>query len=85
MQILVLFALFVVGLNAIAVGICTLIEAYSEYASLLAFLGLFVGNFIVAWQLALHITERYLVSPAQKKKNEEHTRWVNSLYLRMRA
>jgi hypothetical protein len=85
MQVLVLFVLFVVGLDAIAVGICTFIERYSEYASLLAFLGFFVGNFIIAWQLALCITDRYFVSESQKKKNEEHTRWVNSQYVRVRA
>jgi hypothetical protein len=85
MQVLVLFVLFVIGLDAIAVVICTFIERYSEHVSLLAFLGFFVGNFIIAWQLALRITERYFVSASQKMKNEEHTRWVNSQYVRVRA
>jgi hypothetical protein len=70
--------------HSIAVGICTLIESYSEHISLLAFLGFFVLNFIIAWQLALRVTERYLVSETRRKANEEHTRWVNSLYVRVR-
>ena len=41
-------------------AICSLIEQYSSYVSLLAFLGFFVVNFIVAWKVALWITERYL-------------------------
>jgi hypothetical protein len=84
MEVIVLFVLFAVILDGIAVGICTLIESYSEHISLLAFLGFFVLNFIIAWQLALRVTERYLVSETRRKANEEHTRWVNSLYVRVR-
>ena len=81
MQVIILFVLFAVVLDAIAVGICTFIERFSEHASLLAFLGFFVLNFIVAWQLALRATERYFVSAAGRKANEDHVRWVNSLYV----
>jgi hypothetical protein len=84
MEVIVLFVLFAVILDGIAVGICTLIERYSEHISLLAFLGFFVLNFIVAWQLALRVTERYLVSATRRKANEEHVRWVNSQYVRVR-
>jgi hypothetical protein len=79
MQIIIVFILFVAGLDAIAIGICTYIERYSEYASLLAFLGLFVVNFVIAWQLAVYVTERYLVSDAQREKDAEHVKWVKSL------
>jgi hypothetical protein len=29
---------------------------------------MFVGVFIVAWQLAVRVTERYLITPAQPEK-----------------
>jgi hypothetical protein len=37
-----------------------------------------VVNFIIAWQAALFITERYLVSDSQRKANEENVKWVRS-------
>jgi hypothetical protein len=84
MQIIVLFAFFVVALNAIAVAICSVVEQYSTFASLLAFLGMFVLNFLIAWQIALWITERYLLTEAQREKNEQHAKWANSLYRSVR-
>jgi hypothetical protein len=84
MLVLAMFVLVVVVLDTVAVGICTLIERSSAHASLLAFLGFFVVNFIFAWKLALLITERYLISDAQRKANEEHTRWVNSRFAGVR-
>lgn len=60
MKILGLFIVLVIILNTISMAICSLIEQYSSYVSLLAFLGFFVLNFIVAWKVALWITERYL-------------------------
>jgi len=70
MQIIGLFAVLVVILNAIAIGICSIVETYSPYASLLAFLGLFVLNFIVAWKAAVYLTDRYLLTQAQREENE---------------
>lgn len=61
MTVLAVFVLFVAIGDTIAVGICTIVERFSDSASLLAFLGLFVLVFIIAWQLAVRITERYLV------------------------
>ncbi len=84
MQIIVLFAFFVVALNAIAVVICSVVEQYSTFASLLAFLGMFVLNFLIAWQIALWITERYLLTEAQREENEQHAKWANSLYRSVR-
>jgi hypothetical protein len=78
MKVIGLFAVFVVILDATAVGICSIIERYSELGSLFSFLGLFVVNFIIAWQAALFITERYLVSDSQRKANEENVKWVRS-------
>jgi hypothetical protein len=79
MLVIVFFVLFSLILDAVAVGVCALIERSSEYASLLAFLGFFTVNFIFAWIAAVYVTERFFVSDAQRKLNEEHVRWVNSL------
>ena len=38
-------------------------------------------NFIIAWQAAVHVTERYLVSESQRKADEEHTKWVDRTLL----
>jgi hypothetical protein len=84
MQVIVVFILFAVGLDALAVGICSIIERYSEHVSLLAFLAFFVGNFVLAWHLAVYVIERYFVTAAQRKKDEEHQRWVSSLFIPVR-
>ncbi len=76
MQVIVIFAVLVVIQNTITATICSFIEAYSAYAGLMAFLGFFVANFVVAWLLAVHITERYLLTDAQRAANEEHLRIV---------
>jgi hypothetical protein len=62
MQVIGLFAVFVGVLDAIAIAICSVVESYSENASLLVFLALYAGNFIIAWKTALYLTERYLVT-----------------------
>lgn len=80
MKLLGLFAVIAFALDAVAVFICSFIEKQSETASLLVFLGLFVVNFVIAWKIALWITETYLVSDAQKKSDEAHIKWVNSLF-----
>ena len=80
MQVIGLFVVCVFILNAGAVLICTLVERYSSFAGLITFLGFFVVNMIVAWQIAIRLTEKFLVSDAQKKANDEHVTWVNSLF-----
>jgi len=81
MQVIVVFMLFALGLDAVAVGVCTIIERYSEHASLFAFLAFFVVNFILAWQLAVYVVERYLITDGQRQRNEDHKKWVNSLFV----
>jgi len=56
------FAAFVVIGDAFAVLIASFFEPISETASLMVFLGLFVGVFCVAWILAVHVTERFFVT-----------------------
>jgi hypothetical protein len=85
MLAIVFFVLFSLILNTVAVGICVLIERSSEHASLLAFLGFFAVNFVFAWIAAVYVTERFFVSDAQRKLNEEHVRWVNSLAVPARS
>jgi hypothetical protein len=84
MQILAVFALLVLGLDAIAVGICSVVEKTSQHASLLVFLGLFAVNFIVAWKTALWITERFLLSEDQRASNQKHVQQVNSQFATQR-
>jgi hypothetical protein len=84
MQVIVVFVLFAVSLDAVAVGVCSIIERYSEHVSLLVFLAFFVGNFVLAWHLAVYVIERYFVTEAQRKKDEEHRRWVSSLFIPVR-
>jgi hypothetical protein len=58
--ILVFLALVVLG-DAAAIGISSIVERFSQTASLFVFLGLFVVVFYIAWQVAVYITERYIV------------------------
>ena len=80
MQVIGLFVVCVFILNAGAVLICTLVERYSSFAGLITFLGFFIVNMVFAWKIALWLTEKYLVSNTQKKANDEHVIWVNSLF-----
>lgn len=80
MQVIGLFVVCVFLLNACAVAICSLIERSSSFAGLIAFLGFFIVNFIIAWKVALWLTEKYLVSNAQKQANDDHIKWVDSLF-----
>jgi hypothetical protein len=61
MTVILVFIAFVFVGDAIALGISAIVENFSETASLLVFLGLFIGVFIVSWLLAVKVTERYLV------------------------
>ena len=76
MQIVGLFVICVIVLNVIAIALCSIVERYSEFASLLAFLACFVGNFIIAWKVSLYLTERFLLPDAQKQANERHLRML---------
>lgn len=61
MTVVLVFALFVLIGDIAAVGISSIVEHYSKYASLLTFLGLFMLVFYIAWKLAVMVTERYFV------------------------
>jgi hypothetical protein len=84
MMVIVIFAVIAVLLDVVGAGISSLLERSSEWASLIAFLGFFVVNFIVAWKIAVYLTEKYLVSDSQRKANQEHVRLVESQFIRMR-
>jgi hypothetical protein len=80
MKVIGLFALCAFILDGFAVAICSVVERYSANLSLFVFLGLFMLNFVIAWKVALWLTEKYLVSDKEKKANEDHVQWVNSLF-----
>ena len=78
MQVLAIFTVCALILDAGAVYISAMVENYSPSTSLFVFLGLFVLGFIVAWKAAVYLTERFLVSDAQRIANQEHVKWVNA-------
>lgn len=80
MIVIAIFVLFTAILDAIGVALCMVVERYSEPTSLIVFLGIFVVNFVIAWQIAVRVTERYFVTDAGRKSNEEHVKWVNSQF-----
>ena len=51
----------VVG-DALAVLISSVVEHFSESASLLVFLGLYAGVFVISWLVAVRITEKYFIT-----------------------
>jgi hypothetical protein len=61
MSVILVFIAFVLIGDAMAVGIASIVEPYSEHASLMVFLGLFVLVFVVAWMLAVRVTERFII------------------------
>jgi hypothetical protein len=65
MAVILVFIGFVIIGDAINMGISSVVERYSENGSLMTFLALFVGVFIVAWQLAVWVTERYIIRTPQ--------------------
>ena len=71
MKIIGLFALCAFILDGFAVAICSIVERYSPNISLLVFLGLFMANFVIAWKFALWLTEKYLVTAAERKANDD--------------
>jgi len=60
--VILIFVGFVIIGDIGAMAIASMFEPISETASLLVFLGLFVGVFCVAWILAVRVTERYFVA-----------------------
>jgi len=77
MQVIGVFVVVAIILDAIGMGICSIVERFSVGGSLFCFLGFFVVNFVIAWKVAVFLTEKYLVSDAQRLANEEHTRRLN--------
>jgi len=80
MLVIGMFAVLVLAFDAIGAAIASLFESTSEWASLLVFLGFFVVNFIIAWKSAVYLIERFFLTDSQRKANEDHSRWVNSIY-----
>jgi hypothetical protein len=61
MSVILVFIAFVVLGDSLAVGIATIVERFSHFASLLVFFALFIGVFWLAWVMAVRVTERYLI------------------------
>jgi hypothetical protein len=56
-----IFICFVILGDVFAVLIASMFEPISKNVSLLVFLGLFISVFVVAWLLAVYVTERFFV------------------------
>jgi hypothetical protein len=61
MGVILIFVAFVVLGDSVAVGISYLFERISNTVSLMVFFALFIFVFWASWQLAVRVTERYLV------------------------
>ena len=61
MGVILVFVAFVLIGDSIAVGIASIVDRYSETASLLVFFALFVLVFWTGWLAAVRVTERYLL------------------------
>jgi len=61
MSVILIFVAFVLVGDAVAVGISYEAERISNTVSLVVFFGLFVFVFWAAWQLAVRVTERYII------------------------
>ena len=57
MILLTTFAISVLVGDLIAIGICAIVERFSEMGSLVLFLMLFVAVIPIAWRSAVHLTE----------------------------
>jgi hypothetical protein len=60
MSVVLIFALFVVVGDALAIGLSSIVERFSETASLFVFLALFILVFWIAWICAVRVAERCL-------------------------
>jgi hypothetical protein len=74
MAVILVFAALVIIGDIASVAICSLIERVSEHASLIAFLIFYAGIFVVAWHLAVYITERYLIKKDESKGNQDESK-----------
>lgn len=61
MSVILVFCVFVVIGDALAVDISAAVEHFSQPASLMVFLALFILVFWIGWLLAVRFTERYLI------------------------
>jgi hypothetical protein len=61
MSVILVYVVLVLIGDAIAVGISSMVERFSESASLLVFFALFMLVFWAGWIAAVRITERYIV------------------------
>lgn len=61
MSVIIVFVAFVIVGDTAAVGISYLFERVSNSVSLLVFFGLFALVFVVAWKLAVLVTERFII------------------------
>ena len=61
MSAILIFTVFVIIGDTAAVYISYLFERVSNFTSLMVFFALFAVVFYVAWQLAVRVTERFLV------------------------
>ena len=61
MLVIGVFIAFVLVGDAISIGLASMVEPFSQFWSLLVFLGLFVGVFAIAWKSAVYVTERFLI------------------------
>ena len=61
MSVILIYVVFVLIGDAIAVGIATMFERISEPASLLVFFALFILVFWLSWVAAVRVTERYIL------------------------
>ncbi|MBX9844912.1 MAG: hypothetical protein K2Z80_24185 [Xanthobacteraceae bacterium] len=59
MSVILIFAIFVVVGDALAIGISSVVERFSEPASLFVFLALFILVFWVAWVCAVRVADRF--------------------------
>jgi hypothetical protein len=64
MSVILIFVAFVLIGDAAAVGISYEAERISNSVSLIVFFALFVFVFWAAWQLAVRVTERYIIRPS---------------------
>ena len=61
MSVILVFVVFVLIGDAAAVGVSSVVERFSEPASLMVFFALFVLVFWISWMLAVRVTERYFL------------------------
>jgi hypothetical protein len=61
MSVILVFIAFVLVGDTIAILISAAVEHFSQSASLMVFFALFTAVFWISWQLAVRITERFLI------------------------